>query len=274
MTEKKEPKILTPKVILKKTFRIIIISYITFFIFLFVMQKKLIYYPDYPRASSFYDCYNFENSEKKEFAWTRFYEKKWTNENVVIFFHWNAWAACDRFDLKELLSKSWNSFIFVEYYGYSDPNNKNPNLKNILQDSLNIWEYIKNKNYDNVYVIWRSVWTWPASYYAQNFKTDKLLLISPYTQLYKVAREKYPIFPIKTMMSENYNNEEYLKNYKNELLIIHGNKDTIVPFHFWKDLYEEINTTNKDFLKVENANHNDLLDKKIVSNKILEFLNN
>lgn len=274
MKDSKKTKI-TPKIFLIKTIRIIAISYVTIFLFLLIKQKDMIYYPDYPRKSSFYDCYNFNKEEKKEYNNTRFFEKKWTNKNLVIFFHWNAWAACDRYDLKQLLEKSWNNFIFVEYFWYSDPNKKNkPNLKDILKDVENIWEYINKQNYENIYVMWRSVWTWPASYYTKKFKSDKLLLISPYTQLYKVAKEKYPIFPIKLIMTENYNNEEYLNNFNKNLLIIHWDKDDIIPIHFWQELYEEINTTKKEFFRVENSDHNNLVWKKIVDDKILDFLNN
>ena len=268
----KDKKKLTTKIVLIKTIRIIIISYITILVFLFFKQKDMVYYPDYPESSSFYDCNNFTEDEKKEYNWTRFYEKKWTNDNLVIFFHWNAWSACSRVEMKNILEKTWNNFIFVEYYWYSNPDNNNPNIEKILQDSLNIWEYIKNSEYKNINVIWRSVWTWPASYYAQNFEIKKLLLITPYSQLYKVASNKYPIFPIKALFSENYNSEEYLKDYKWELLIIHWNNDKVVPFHLAKELYNWINTTNKEFFEINNWNHNDILYYEWVSEKIIKFL--
>jgi len=63
----KEKTKLTPKIIFIKTIRIIVISYITILIFLVFKQKDMLYYPDYPRESSFYDCYNFKTDEKKEY---------------------------------------------------------------------------------------------------------------------------------------------------------------------------------------------------------------
>lgn len=270
MKEKKKTNI---KIILIKTIRILVISYLTILIFLFFKQKDMIYYPNYPEASSFYDCSNFKTDEQKEYNWTRFYEKKWTNNNLVIFFHWNAGSACSRYEMKNILEKSWNNFVFVEYYWYSDLSNNKPWIDKILQDSLNIWEYIKSKEFENIYIIWRSVWTWPASYYTENFKTDKILLISPYTQLYKVASDKYPFFPIKLLFSENYNSEEYLKRYKWELLIIHWNNDKVVPFFLGKEIYDWINTNIKELFEIDNWNHNDILYYEGVSEKIIKFLN-
>ncbi len=263
---------LTAKIFLIKSIRIIVIVYLTMLIFLFIRQKDMLYYPDYPKPSSFYECSNFKENEKKEYKGTRFYERKWTNNNVVISYHWNATTACNEYYLKDILDKSWNNYIFVEYYWYSTLGKNKPNKEKILYDTLNIWEYLKTANYNKIYVIWRSIWTWPASYYAKNFKTDKLLLISPYSQLYKVAKEKYPIFPIKLMFTENYNSIEYLKNYKNELLVIHGNKDEIIPFYLWKELYIWVNTPNKRFVEIENWNHNDLFENKKADDEIVKFL--
>lgn len=263
---------LTHKVILIKILRIIVISYFTMLIFLYFNQKNMLYYPDYPKSISFSECSNFEKDEQNEFKWTRFYEKKWENNNVVVFFHWNAWRACDRETIKGFLEKTKNTIIFVEYYGYSNHNWNKPDIENILQDVKNIWEYIKSKNFDNVYSVWRSIWTWPASYFAKNFKTDKLLLISPYSQLYRVASDKYPFFPIKIMFSENYNSEKYLQNYKKDLLIIHWNKDEVVPFSLWKELYLSINTEKKEFVNINNWNHNDILYTEWVGEIIVDFL--
>ena len=56
--------------------------------------------------------------------------------------------------------------------------------------------------------MWKSLWTCSASYYAKNFKTDKLLLVSSYSQLYKIAQSQYSIFPVKLLFTENYINEK------------------------------------------------------------------
>lgn len=245
-----------------------VIIYILILVFLWFSQKSLIYYP----ANTDYKiCYLFQNEEKKEYKWTRFYEQKW-NDNLIILFHWNAWRACDRSYIKWIFEKTWSSIIFVEYFWYSDSEN-DPNFKSIINDVDNIWEYIKQKKeYKNIQIVWRSIWTWPASYYAQNYKTDKLLLISPYSSLYKIWKDKYPIFPVKTIFTEDYRPEEYLSNYKNDLLIIHWTEDDIVPLKYWLELYNWLQNSNKNFLEFSKTWHNDIVWKKEVDDAIVEFL--
>ena len=96
---------------------------------------------------AFEECNTFNKDQHKSYNWTKFYEQKWTNNNVILFFHWNAWRACDRSVIKNILEKTNSTIIFMEYFWYSDKNNT-PNLKSILNDIENMWEYInKNKSY-------------------------------------------------------------------------------------------------------------------------------
>ena len=252
-----------------RLFVMLLLIYIWFAIFLYLSQKSMLYFPE---NKDFYDCNLFDKNEQKEYKQTRFYEKKWEKEGVIVFFHWNAWSACSRSYIKWLLEKTWYSIIFLEYSGYSDINNSKPNIKDILKDVENLWKYIESKNYKNVYVLWRSLWGGPASYYSSKFKTSKLILISSYSQLYKVAADMYPVFPIKYLFSENYNSEEYLKNYDGDILIVHWKLDKVIPFKHGKELYDSIKSKNKIFLEIPNATHHNIFAFDEVNTKILEFL--
>lgn len=255
--------------IIKNFFIFIIISYFLLNILLYFGQKKLIYFPN---KDDFFQCKNFINEEKKEYKNTRFYEISWEKNNVIIFFHWNAWSACQRIWITNFLKKTWNTIILVEYSGYSEKNN-NPNIDKILKNVEEIWEYIESKNFNKKYVMWVSIGTWPASFFTKKFKTDKLLLISPYSQLYKIAKNQFPIFPIKLLFTENFENENYLKNYDWNLLIIHWKKDKIIPYNFWEELFFSLkNTKNKDFLTKKFWTHNNLFDFSDVKKEIILFL--
>lgn len=257
------------KLIIKKMILYIILIYFWFLLFLFFMQKWMLYHPN---NISFLDCNTFKEDEQKIYKNTRFYEKKWDKEWIIVFFHWNAWSACNRSVIKWLLEKIWYSIIFVEYTWYTNIGNKKPNIKDILIDVDNIWEYINSKKYKKIYVMWRSLWTWPASYLSSLINVEKLLLISPYSQLYRVAADKYPIFPVKYLFSENYNSEKYLENYKNNLLIIHWKLDKVIPYKFWKELFDWLVTTKKDIISLDNWSHHNIFEYEEVNKKIIEFL--
>ena len=137
-----------------------------------------------------------------------------------------------------------------------------------------VGNYLKNKKFDKVYVMWRSLWTWLASYFAWKYKTDKLLLISAYDKLYKVWAEKYPIFPVKYLFTQNYNSINYLKNYKKDFLLIHWKKDKVIPYKHWLDLYENLDNINKKIISLENWTHHNIFNIEWVKEKIIKYFSN
>ena len=107
--------------VFKKILIIIITVYLFLNIFLFFNQKNMLYFPD---KTDFLECDNFTEKEKINYSETNFYEVSWNNNNVIIFFHWNAWRACNRTWILEMLKKTWNTIIFVEYFWYADSKEK------------------------------------------------------------------------------------------------------------------------------------------------------
>lgn len=246
---------------------VLLFIYISANVYLYTSQKAMIYFPD---KTDFYSCDNFEKSESKDYKGTRFYEKKWNN-NLIVYFHWNEWSACDRTTIKWLLEETKSTYIFLEYSGYWDLDNNKPNIEDILIDIDNLWEYINTKQFDKVSVLWRSLWTWTASYFASINEIDKLLLISPYSQLYKIWADQYPIFPVKYLFTENYNPISDLEKYNADILVIHWKLDKVIPFKYWNELFESLNTNNKEFFVLEDWTHHNIFDYDDVNERIVNY---
>ena len=60
------------------------------------------------------------------------------------------------------------------------------------------------------------------------------------------------------MLNFEFNNIKNLKNYKNEIIIYHGDNDKIIPKKFSKNLYNKLETENKQYKLIENKGHNNL----------------
>lgn len=240
--------------------------YFILWLLLFVFQRSLIYFPT---NQDFKNCYWFNDYQKLSHDSTRFYYKNISDE-VIVYYHWNAWSACDRSYLRQILEKSNKSILFVEYAWYSN-DNRSPKKKKLLSDAENVSNFLEENNYKNITVIWRSIWSWIASYHANIWQVDTLVLISPFTTFVDLVSSIYPFFPVRLLLTEKYDNLNYLSKYENELIIIHWKKDDIIPIKFWKKLYEKVNTENKKIIKI-NKWHNDLeLDLKFFE-KLWEYI--
>lgn len=249
------------------SFILLLWSYIFLCSYLYLNQKSMIYFPN---KEFFEKCIWFDDYKKENYNGARFYLKE-KSKNIIIVYHGNAGTACDKSYLKDLLEKTNDSIMFVEYSWYSG-DNKTPSINLILNDVKNINNYLKENKYEKIIVYGRSLWTWPASYQSYISKVDKLILITPFTTFIDLVKIQYPIFPITFLLTEKYNNQEWLKNYKNEILIIHGDKDEVISYNLWKKLYNNLENTKKDFLTINWKWHNNLDDENIFFEKIYNFI--
>jgi fermentation-respiration switch protein FrsA (DUF1100 family) len=49
-----------------------------------------------------------------------------------------------------------------------------------------------------------------------------------------------------------------MEGYEGPLLVIHGDRDTIIPFRAGRDVFDRASTTRKEFVAIRGADHNDL----------------
>lgn len=253
---------------IKIIFFTLLFFYLAFWTYLYINQKSLIYFPS---KQNFNNCPWFSDFEKVNFNWTKFYFKKKSSENIIIFYHWNAWSACDRNYMKKYFETLDYSLLFVEYAWYAD-DNYDPNIILLYNDVTNIKTYVQSQNFSNIVVFWRSIWTWLATYNASIWKVDKLILVTPFTTFVELTSLKYPFYPIKYLLTEKYDNIINLENFKNSVLILHWDNDEIIPYNLWKNLFENLKTTQKEFLTISWKWHNDLEYDKDFYPKIIEFI--
>ena len=243
--------------ILKKLILYITLVYLGLGLVLFFNQRNLIFFPD---STDFKSCVAFENTEKITKDGTRFYYKNNVNsETLAVFYHGNAGSACDRTYIKNILENSDISYIIAEYTGYSnDPTQTSK--KTILNDVQNIQHFIEELPIqpEKLYIMSESVGTGASTFHTTLTHVDRLILISAYSSLSDVAYNIYPVYPMRLMLKDDFDNIEQLTNYQGEVIVIHGDSDTIIPIEIAQKLYQEIPTTKKEFNIIKNVGHNDL----------------
>ncbi len=259
--------------ILKSMLWVIVLVYLGFGVWITVSARNIIYYPDYPTRSDFYDCPAFDDSEKMDIKATRAYYKH-VGEKIVVVYHGNAGSACDREYLKSVFDSLGYSYIFVEYAGYGG-NGKNPSRKLLLKDAENIISFLKTKKYTGTVLFTESIGSGVASFHASLLPPDKMFFIAPFDSLVNVARSHYPVYPISLMakfLDENYNNVPLLQEYNGGLLIIHGTKDNIIPFQRGEMLFEKVPTEDKRLVAIKGAGHNDIYNFEETKKAMIDFL--
>ena len=68
-----------------------------------------------------------------------------------------------------------------------------------------------------------------------------VILESPYTSMENAAKIYYPYLPVKILLKDKFDSIKKIKNIKLPILIMHGKKDTIVPFSMGFELFNKAN---------------------------------
>ncbi len=258
-----------PKKLITMTLLIISGIYISVGLLLYFGQKLLLYHPN---NQDFNKCEEFEDYKKMNHNDTRFYFKQGSNKDVIVHYHGNAGSTCDRAFTRPMFEQFNASIIYVEYAGYSN-DTVSPSKELILKDVKNIHDFIHKKEFTNIIVFGQSLGSAAASYHAFLGNVNHLILVTPFSTLQAVAQSIYKIYPASIILTEKYDNIKYLKDYKNNLLIIHGDKDKIIPHKFSKKLFDKVQTDNKEYILIEGSGHNNIWNNPKFQDTLNNYLN-
>ena len=231
--------------------------YVLFGIHLTLSQEKLIYYPS---PQDFETCVSFSDVEKISYKGTRMYVDL-KGDYVVVVYHGNAGSACHRDYLAREINKAGHGYIVVEYAGYSNDSLK-PSHKRIRQDVKNVIEYLEHQDVSNIILLGESIGVGVASYHASIKSPSRMILISAFASLKDLARRHFWYYPTFLMVNDVYDNVDLLKEYKGKIVILHGDKDSIIPQASSIKLKESLTTDNITYVSLSGLGHNDLFSSQ------------
>jgi pimeloyl-ACP methyl ester carboxylesterase len=144
----------------------------------------------------------------------------------------------------------------MEYPGYSGDLTP-PSEKTILKNAEQAIRYFKSIE-DLPFVLFgESLGTTVATYLASHFEIQGLILQSPLPSLSDVGKRIYPFLPLNLLLKNNFKAKQWALKVKAKVLILHGEKDTIVPLELGRK--QSLNFTPKaQFISFKNRGHNDL----------------
>ena len=222
----------------------ILLIYFSITIIIYFSQNKLLYHPgenNYLDENSL--NHNIEKiyipSDSKLLAW---HYKKNKNYKTILFFHGNAGKLNNRiYKLNELSKLDINYLIFA-YRGFSGNDGK-PSEEGFYKDSRAAKYFLNLNNIPdkNIILYGESLGTAVAVDLAKDHNFAGIILESPFTSMVTLAQKYYPYLPVKILLKDTYESENKLNKINIPILIMHGHKDTIVPFEMGKEMFNKSN---------------------------------
>ena len=91
---------------------------------------------------------------------------------------------------------------------------------------------------------------------------------APFTSIENIGQKKYPIYPVKYLTLDKFDNLSKIGKILSPLLIIHGKKDEVVPYEHSLKLFNKAPSPKKHVC-IDEAMHNNLydfdIDKEVIN---------
>ena len=230
----------------------IIAIYLIVLIFLFFFQRNLMYHPD----ENNYSGDNLEVEIEKVRIQTTdnisllgwFHKKDLKKFKTIVYFHGNAGSLENRIHKLNHFKNMDVNFLIIAWRGFSGNLGK-PSEDALYEDGKSAINWLKNQGLsDNDLIIYgESLGTGIATEISQNKKYAGLILETPFTSMVAAAKSFYPYIPVSLILKDKYKNDEKIKNINIPVLVMHGEKDQIVPFSMGKKMFDLANDPKSSY---------------------------
>jgi pimeloyl-ACP methyl ester carboxylesterase len=176
----------------------------------------------------------------------------------LLWCHGNAGNISHRLDnIARLLQHGINVFIF-DYRGYGKSGGT-LSESGFYQDAEAAWETLVREGPvppARVVLFGRSLGCAMAADLATRVPAAGLILESGFPHLGAIAKIHYPFIFSERLLSGRYDALSRLKRIKMPVLVIHGDRDTIVPIHLGRRLFDAA-PEPREWCEIKGGDHND-----------------
>jgi fermentation-respiration switch protein FrsA (DUF1100 family) len=246
-----------------KTFVFILIAgYAALCAFMYFAQRGLMYFPDRLRTAPA-DAGLPEAKEEKlvtadgETIIVWHIPPRDETKPVVVYFHGNGGALNLRARRFAALAAEGIGVIGVSYRGYGGSTGM-PSEDGLIADGVAAYEFASKRYSPARVALWgESLGSGVAIAVAAEAPVAKLVLETPFTSAADVGASVYFFLPVRLLMKDQFRSDLRIRNVKAPVLILHGERDSVVPIAFGERLFAMI-AGEKKFARFPGGEHYDL----------------
>jgi len=229
-----------------------------------VLDQLFVYHPapwierDWARISSLplQEVWLDSRDGARLFGW---YVESRETSGVMLWCHGNAGNIIHRLENLVELYRTGLSVLIFDYRGYGRSSGT-PSEEGLYRDALAAYAYLSEKRRiapERLVLFGRSLGAAVAGEVASQKPTAGLILESPFPSVGAVARAHYFGLPVDWLLGAEFNLIERLQRISTPVLVVHGDRDEVVPIQLGQQVFEAAREP-KSFYLVSGADHNDL----------------
>ena len=170
------------------------------------------------------------------------------------------------------LNKLDLNILIISWRGFSGNEGKSTE-KILYHDAEEAVKWLKEQGLDkkNIILYGESLGTGVATELASKNNFGGIILESPFTSMADTAKIYYPYLPVNLLLKDRYDTKSKIRDIETPILIMHGQKDSIVPQKMGLELFEKANEPKFNYFP-ENDDHMMKYNDELLNN-IKLFIN-
>lgn len=235
--------------------------YLTVLALMYVFQRKLLYFPETtrtpPAAAGLPQAEEVTLTSADGERLIAWHIPAQSGRPLFLYFHGNGGSLRLRADRFRRLTANGSGVFGLSYRGYGGSTGS-PTEAGLLADADAAYAFVR-KRYapEQIVVFGESLGTAVALAVAVKHPAAKLILDAPYSAAVDVAASVYPYVPVRFLMKDQFRAGDWARQVKIPTLVLHGERDHIIPIRFAEALYELIDAP-KSFVRFPRGTHVDL----------------
>jgi len=159
-----------------------------------------------------------------------------------------------------LFSKMFPGYaIYLPHYrGYSDSSGE-PTEQALYNDALALFDKIYAQH-THVFVVGRSLGSGVAVHLASQRPVARLVLVTPYDSIEKVAEGKFPLFPINWLLLDKFESWQFAPKVTAPTLLVAAENDQVIPYANTELLYNSFSRNVATLKVIPSRNHDDIME--------------
>src|SRR6266853_1385941 len=175
---------------------------------------------------------------------------------VVLYFHGNGGSLRGRVDRFRALTADGTGLVALSYRGYGGSTGS-PMEAGLIKDAEAAYAFAAARYAPSRIVLWgESLGTGVAVALAAEKPVGHVVLQSPFSSAADVGAERYWFVPVRLLMKDQFRSDLRIGKITAPVLILHGDRDDVVPIALAERLYGLINAP-KRFVRFAGGGHED-----------------
>ncbi len=177
---------------------------------------------------------------------------------TLLYFHGNAGNLASRAGRIERYRRAGLGLLMIGYRGYGGSTGSPSERANVADAKL-AYDWLRQQGLDasDIVLYGESLGSGVAVQLAVEREVAALVLDAPYTSVIEMGIRTYPFLPVRALISDRYESDMYIRQVKAPVLVLHGERDGIIPVTMGTALFARANEPKKLVLFPE-GRHSDL----------------